>query len=86
MKKAPSLGWSLLLAGIALAWLGLFLADALMLVQSALLHFGEHMQMMWDDMGLLPRALLVAGLLGVVAALVLFANEQRKRSNPGEWY
>ena len=86
MKKAPSLGWSLLLAGIALAWLGLFLADALMLLQSAVMHFGEHMQMLWEDIGLLPQVLLLGGLLAVVAALVLFINEQRRRSPPGEWY
>lgn len=86
MKKVSSLGWSLLLAGIALAWLGLFLADALMLLQSALLHFGEHMQMLWEDMGLLPQALLLIGLLAIVAALVLFAREQRRRNTQGEWY
>ncbi len=86
MKKAPSLGWSLLLAGIALAWLGLFLADALMLLQSALLHFGEHMQMLWAYMELLPQLLVVIGLLAVAAALVLFVSEQRRRSTPGEWY
>ncbi|MDP1708937.1 MAG: hypothetical protein Q8L89_07740 [Gammaproteobacteria bacterium] len=86
MKKAPSLGWSLLLAGIALAWLGLFLADALMLLHSALLHFGEHMQMLWEYMEPLPQALVVVGLLAVVAALGLFISERRRRSTPGEWY
>ncbi len=55
MRRIPPLGWPLLAAGIALVGLGLYAADALLLLQSALLHFIEHMQMMWDDMGWLPR-------------------------------
>ena len=62
------------------------MADSLLLLQSSLLHFAEHMQMMWDDMSSLPRTLVVFGLLCVLAALVMFTDAYRRRANPGEWY
>ncbi len=86
MRRIPPLGWPLLAAGIALVGLGLYAADALLLLQSALLHFIEHMQMMWDDMGWFPRTLVVTGLLCVLASLVMFIDAWRRRANPGEWY
>ena len=86
MRRVPPLGWPLLVTGIALVWLGLYAADSILLLQSALLHLAEHMQMMWDDMGWLPRTLVVSGLLCVLAALVMFTDAYRRRANPGEWY
>ena len=55
-------------------------------MQSALLHFVEHMQLMWDDMGGLPRTLVVFGLLCVLVSFVMFTDAYRRRANPGEWY
>ena len=86
MRRVPHLGWLLLVTGILLVWIGLYAADSLLLLQSSLLHFFEHMQLMWEDMSWLPRALVVAGLLCVAVSLVMFTDIYRRRANPGEWY
>ena len=86
MRRILLLGWPLLAVGIALVWLGLYAADSLPLVQSAVLHFIEHMQMMWDDMSVLPKTLIVSGVLVVIASLGLFVYDYRRRANSGEWY
>ena len=86
MRRAPHLGWLLLVTGILLVWIGLYAADSLLLLQSSLLHFVEHMQMMWADMSLLPKALIVSGLLIVLASLALCVYNYRRRARTGEWY
>lgn len=80
MAATRNWGWVLLLSGVALVFLALYVSDSLMLLQSSLLHFIEHMQMLWADMTLMPSVMLALGALGLVAGvLVLIFHGKRAR-------
>lgn len=85
MAATRNWGWVLLLGGAALVLLALYISDSLMLVQSSLLHFFEHMQMLWDDMALAARVILVSGLV-VVSAGLLVLIFHGKRSRRDIWH
>lgn len=80
MAATRNWGWVLLLSGVALIFLALYVSDSLMLLQSSLLHFFEHMQELWAAMAFMPRVILVLGALGLVAGvLVLIVHGKRAR-------
>ncbi|MFP5344278.1 MAG: hypothetical protein C4528_04650 [Gammaproteobacteria bacterium] len=80
MAATRNWGWVLLLGGAALVFLALYISDSLMLLQSSLLHFVEHMQMLWADMALMPRVALALGVLALLAGvLVMVFHGKRAR-------
>ncbi len=71
-------GWVLLLSGAVLIFLALYVSDSLMLLQSSLLHFFEHMQMLWADMALMPRVILALGAVVLCAGLLVLIFHGRR--------
>ncbi len=71
-------GWVLLLSGAVLILLALYVSDSLMLLQSSLLHFFEHMQMLWADMALMPRVILALGAVVLIAGLLVLIFHGRR--------
>lgn len=79
MSPTKIIGLLLLLLGSALVYFGLHSADSLFLLQSSLLHFFEHMQMLWSDMPQAPRIYLAAGALSAVLGLLLLLFGPRRK-------
>lgn len=85
MAATRKLGWVLLLGGVALIFLALYVSDSLMLLQSSLLHFFEHMQELWAAMALMPRVVMALGALGLVAGVLVFVF-RGKRAGRDIWH
>lgn len=75
MRFSTLIGWTVLGIGLLSVYAGLYSSDSLPLLQSAVLHFFEHMQMMWDDMPPDSKIYVLAGTLAlpIGATLLLFS-------------
>ena len=71
MFASKLMGGLLLIIGLGLAYFGLYSADSDGLFISAVLHFSEHMQMMWEQMPQAPRLYLTIGILLFLIGLLL---------------
>lgn len=71
-------GWILLAAGLILLYLSLYLSHSLPLLQSSVLHFFEHMQMLWTDLAVLHQALMLMGLVLCLGSLALLLAAGRR--------
>ncbi|HLA74455.1 MAG TPA: hypothetical protein VJM76_00900 [Gammaproteobacteria bacterium] len=79
-------GWLLFIIGVALGYLGLYSSDSLLSFQGAVLHFAEHMQLMWSQMQTLPRVYLGAGIAALVIGLLLLLKPAGRHPRAGEFF
>ncbi|MEW6354422.1 MAG: DUF3185 family protein [Pseudomonadota bacterium] len=86
MSPTTMIGLALLILGIALAYLGLHLSDSFFLLQSSILHFFEHMQMLWGDMARMPRVYLAGGAALIIIGLLLMLIPKRRNHRRGEFF
>lgn len=77
--------WATFAVGGSLVTLSLYLSDSLPLVQSSVLHFFEHMHMLWADLSTLHKTLLTAGVALITGSLALLMVQSCKgrRSHVG---
>ena len=82
MSASKLAGGLLLIIGLGVAYFGLYSSDSDGLLVSSVLHFSEHMQMMWEQMPQGPRIYLTVGiLLFLIGLLLLLKCPKAKSSN-----
>ncbi len=86
MSPIPLIGLALLIIGGGLVYLGLYTADSLFLLQSALWHFFDHMQMMWSQMTQTPRIYIGSGALIFLIGLIMLLKPRRRHERTGEFF
>lgn len=79
MSATKFMGLAIFITGLVLVYMAFYTSDTLALLQSSVLHFLEHMQMLWALMPLLSRIALGAGGLGILIGLVLMIKSSRRR-------
>lgn len=78
MSSKNIMGLALLIVGLVLTYLAFYTSDSLGLLQSSVLHFLEHMRMLWSLMSPLSRVALIAGALGILIGLILLLRSSRR--------
>lgn len=70
--------WATFAVGGSLIYLSLYLSDSLPLVQSSVLHFFEHMHMLWADLPALHKTFLTTGVALITGSLALLMVQSCK--------
>lgn len=86
MSPTTLIGLALLIIGGSLVYLGLYTADSLLLLQSALWHFFDHMRMLWEQMTQTPRIYLGSGALIFLIGLIMVLKPKRRYERAGEFF
>ena len=81
MSASKLVGGLLLIIGLAIAYFGLYSSDSDGLLVSSVLHFSEHMQMMWEQMPQGPRIYLTVGILIFLIGLLLSLKCPKTKSS-----
>ena len=81
MSASKLVGGLLLIIGLGVAYFGLYSSDSVGLLVSSVLHFSEHIQMLWGQMSQGPRIYLTVGILLFLIGLLLFLKCPKAKSS-----